>query len=72
MEGNVYFIKIEDITVSSTIIDEYFQCDLEKCKGACCTIENAYGAPITFEEVNILENIKEKLYKYLPENMLKF
>ncbi len=66
-EGNVYFIKIENVTVSSTIIDEYFQCDLQKCKGACCTIENAYGAPITIEEANILESIKEILYKYLPE-----
>lgn len=66
-EGNVYFIKIDDVTVSSTVIDEYFQCDLNKCKGACCTIENAYGAPITIEEANILEEIKETLYKYLPE-----
>lgn len=66
-EGNVYFIKIEDVTVSSTVIDEFFQCDLNKCKGACCTIENAYGAPITIEEANILEGIKENLYKYLPE-----
>ncbi len=66
-EGNVYFIKVEDVTVSSTVIDEYFHCDLEKCKGACCTIENAYGAPITFEEADILEKIKVKLYKYLPE-----
>ncbi len=63
----VYFIKVDDVTVSSTIIDEYFECNLEKCKGACCTIENAYGAPITVEEANILDNIKEKLYKYLPE-----
>lgn len=66
-EGNVYFIKVEEVTVSSTVTDEYFQCDLEKCKGACCTIENAYGAPITFEEADILERIKEKVYKYLPE-----
>lgn len=65
--GEVYFIKVDDVTVSSTIIDEYFKCDLTKCKGACCTIENALGAPITFEESNILVDIKEKLYKYLPE-----
>lgn len=71
MEDNVYFIKVDDITISSTIIDEYFQCDLEKCKGACCTIENAYGAPITLEEANILEDIKEKLYKYLPDKHIE-
>lgn len=71
---NLYFIKVDDITISSTIIDEFFQCDLEKCKGACCTIEDAYGAPLTFEESNVLIEIKEKLYKYLPEkniNLLK-
>lgn len=65
--GEMYFIKVDEITVSSSIIEEYFKCDLEKCKGACCTIENALGAPITFEESNILEEIKEKIYKYLPE-----
>jgi len=71
MEDNLYFIKVDDITVSSTIIDEYFQCNLEKCKGACCTIENAYGAPITFEEANKLEEIKDKLYQYLPERHIE-
>jgi hypothetical protein len=70
-EENVYFIKVDDVTVSSTVIDEYFQCDLEKCKGACCTIPNAYGAPITFEEANILVDIQEKLYKYLPEKHIQ-
>ncbi len=61
----VYFIKVEDVTVSSTIIDMYFECDLEKCKGECCVIEGANGAPITFEESNMLLEIQDKLYKYL-------
>lgn len=65
-EHNLYFIKVDEVTISSTVIEEYFQCDLEKCKGACCTIENAYGAPITLEEVNILIDIQDKLVKYLP------
>ncbi len=65
--GNTYFIKVEDVTINNSLIDEYFFCDLEKCKGACCTLENAYGAPLAIEEANTLAKIFDKVINYLPE-----
>ena len=50
-------IKIGDTLVSIDVIEQYFCCDLDDCKGACC-IEGDAGAPITKEEE---EEIKEAL-----------
>ena len=36
---------IEDTVITSDISQEFFVCDLSKCKGACC-IEGDLGAPL--------------------------
>jgi len=48
--------QIGDAIVASDIIEENFLCDLSACKGECC-VEGESGAPLTNEEVDILENI---------------
>ncbi|MCX8010070.1 MAG: DUF3109 family protein [Ignavibacteria bacterium] len=67
MEKEVYFIKVNEVTINNELFDEYFECDLNACKGACCTIEDAYGAPITNQEANFLQKEIETIAKYLPE-----
>lgn len=52
-------IEIKDKIISTQIFEKQFVCDLNACKGACC-IEGDGGAPVTEEEVKIIEN-------YLPE-----
>lgn len=47
-------VEIQDKVVSLDIFEKKFVCDLNACKGACC-IEGDAGAPLTFEEVDILE-----------------
>lgn len=47
-------IQIDDILVSSEIVTEYFACDYEKCKGACCIIGDS-GAPMKEEEAELME-----------------
>ena len=48
-------IEVEDKVVSTQIFDRKFVCDLTACKGACC-IEGDAGAPLTLEEVSVLED----------------
>ena len=55
-------ILIDDTVISSDVADEFFVCDLAKCKGACC-VEGDAGAPLTYEEVDQME---EDLENYLP------
>lgn len=46
--------QVGDVLLSSDIITEYFCCDLDACKGACC-IEGDAGAPVTDEEIAAIE-----------------
>lgn len=57
-------IEIEDKIVSTQIFERKFVCDLNACKGACC-IEGDAGAPLTVEEVSILEDDLEAIKPYM-------
>lgn len=47
-------ISINDILISDEILTEYFACDYERCKGACCVIGES-GAPLADGEEELLE-----------------
>jgi len=57
---------INDIIISDSLFEEHFQCDMEKCKGACCW-EGDYGAPMTHGEIRETEKILDKVLPLLPE-----
>lgn len=48
-------IEILDTLVSLDLFKVMFCCDLEKCHGICC-VEGDAGAPVTIEEVGLLED----------------
>lgn len=49
-------IQVGDVLVSSDVITEYFCCDLEACKGACC-VEGEAGAPVSLDEIGGIEDV---------------
>lgn len=51
-------LEILNTLVSLDLFKVFFCCDLEKCHGACC-IEGDAGAPVTMEEVELLEEAYE-------------
>jgi hypothetical protein len=57
IEEEETMLEIQNTLVTLDLIEEFFCCDLEKCKGECC-IEGDAGAPVTEDEV---EKIKESL-----------
>ena len=60
-------LEILDTLVSLDLFKVFFCCDLDKCHGACC-IEGDAGAPVTLEEVELLEEAYEVLHDDLtPE-----
>lgn len=62
-------IEVEDKVVSIDLFEKKFVCDLTACKGACC-IEGDSGAPLTFEEVSIMEEDLEKIKPFMrPEGI---
>jgi hypothetical protein len=57
-------IVSDKIIVSELILTEYFCCDLQDCKGACC-IEGDSGAPLSKEECNLLDAAWERYLPYM-------
>ncbi|MCS6823262.1 MAG: DUF3109 family protein [Cytophagaceae bacterium] len=63
-------LKVQDILVSDEILQNYFVCDLIKCKGACCT-EGDLGAPLAEDELSCIDEILETVWPYLSEEAQK-
>jgi hypothetical protein len=63
-------LDIDNKIFSLDIISEKFECNLAVCKGVCC-IDGDAGAPLTIEEIDVIEEIFDKIKKYLPEKNLK-
>ena len=62
-------VEIEDKIVSTQIFERQFVCDLTACKGACC-IEGDGGAPVTPEEVQIIEAHLDQIMPFMrPEGI---
>lgn len=62
-------IEVHDKVVSTQIFERKFVCDLNACKGACC-IEGDAGAPLSLEEIDILEEELEAIKPYMrPEGL---
>jgi hypothetical protein len=59
-------IIIDGIMVQDEIIQTSFVCDLSKCHGACC-IEGDAGAPLLPEEIQIIEDVLERVTPYMTE-----
>ena len=57
-------IQIGDKLVSLELLKEEFVCNLGACKGACC-VEGQSGAPLTDEEVLIIEEEYENVRPFL-------
>ncbi len=56
-------LQVGQVLISSDILTEEFCCDLSVCRGACC-VEGDAGAPVTLDEVALLE---ERLDAVWPE-----
>jgi hypothetical protein len=64
-------LQIDNILVDENIGRQHFECDLEKCKGACCTFPGEYGAPVLDEEIDEIKNSLGAALDYLAEKSVK-
>jgi hypothetical protein len=64
-------ITIEEVLVRTEVLNTKFECDLQKCKGACCTMESEYGAPLSFDEIGKIGDILDTVKEYLSERNQK-
>lgn len=64
-------LQIDNILVDENIGRQHFECDLEKCKGACCTFPGEYGAPVLDEEIDEIKNSLGEALGYLAEKSVR-
>ncbi len=57
-------IEIDGKIISFEVFQKKFVCDLSACKGACC-VEGDSGAPLSDDEVEILEEIYPIVKPYM-------
>lgn len=60
----------ENTLLSEDLFEKHFICDLGKCKGACC-VEGDFGAPVTQEEIETLNEILPAISPYLRREGLE-
>ncbi len=70
------FDNIDGVLVNKNIVNTKFTCDLNACKGACCTMKSDFGAPLNSDEIDIIESylpiIKENLSKSSIKEIEKY
>jgi hypothetical protein len=64
-------VEIEETAINDNVFDTKFECDLKKCKGACCTMESEYGAPLNENEIPVIEKHLPVIKKYLTNTHIK-
>ena len=47
----------KSLLIDTDIFKEFFCCDVNKCKGACCTLEGTLGAPVSIEEIYLMKDL---------------
>lgn len=57
-------LEIGKTIVSFDVLEEYFLCDLMKCRGGCC-VEGDSGAPLTEEEAVAIEELYPLVEPYM-------
>ena len=56
---------IGEVVIEEQIVRERFACDVEQCKGACCTLPGGRGAPLMDDELGEIERAYPEAMKYL-------
>ena len=63
-------IAIDKVLISDDVVEARFVCDLHRCKGGCCEDGDA-GAPLTKEEMDIIDENFDAIRPYLTKEGLK-
>tara|TARA_R110000868_G_scaffold324284_6_gene585191 strand:- start:164 stop:751 length:588 start_codon:yes stop_codon:yes gene_type:complete len=59
-------IQVDDVLLSEALFDNYFVCDLNACKGACC-VEGDAGAPLEIDEIDKIEANLDDILPFLND-----
>ena len=62
---------IGEAVIDDAVAEARFRCDLEACKGACCTLNGGRGAPLEDDEVLEIQKAYPIVKQFLDERNTK-
>lgn len=62
---------IGEAVVEGAVAQTSFSCDVEKCRGACCSLEGGRGAPLEDDEILEIEKAFPRVIQYLSTRSLR-
>ena len=65
-------ILLNDLLIQEQVLTATFACDVQRCKGACCTLPGGAGAPLLEEEIKPLLLAVPSTLSYLNEKSLEW
>jgi len=68
---NNNFISVKDVLLRKEVVDTPFFCNLAECKGACCTLESEFGAPLIKDELIEMEKALPMVKNIIPKEHLE-
>jgi hypothetical protein len=63
-------ILIDSVLVDPKVLTQPFSCDVQQCKGACCTLDGGQGAPLLESELQSIETSFDVAKKYLSKKSI--
>lgn len=63
-------ILIDSVLVDPKVLSQPFSCDIQQCKGACCTLEGGQGAPLLESELPFIESSFDYAKEHLSQQSL--
>ena len=64
-------VSVGNILVDKAVLESFFSCDLQECRGKCC-IEGELGAPLSDAEAEQLLHLPRELIEMLPEKSVHY
>jgi len=65
-----YMMQVGNCVVGTELLEEFFLCNLDSCKGHCC-VEGEAGAPLEEDEAELIEKYYPKFKRFLREESIK-
>lgn len=60
-------ILLDNLLIQEQVLTASFACDLQQCKGACCTMKGGAGAPLLEDEMEDLRSVVPTVLELLPD-----
>ena len=64
--------SLDHLLIQEKVLSARFACDVQSCKGACCTLEGGAGAPLLPEELELVRQAVPIASKYLSERSKRY